>query len=44
VMMAHGGGGRLMHPLIEPMFLAVFGSETCEVHDAAVLALGGDHQ
>jgi hydrogenase expression/formation protein HypE len=26
VLMAHGGGGRLMHQLIETMFLSVFGS------------------
>lgn len=26
VLMAHGGGGRLMHQLIERMFLSVFGS------------------
>jgi hydrogenase expression/formation protein HypE len=44
VLMAHGGGGRLMHQLIETMFLAVFGSpvgeaylkENRETHDASV--------
>jgi hydrogenase expression/formation protein HypE len=44
VLMAHGGGGRLMHQLIETMFLAVFGSpvgeaslkENRENHDASV--------
>jgi hydrogenase expression/formation protein HypE len=39
VLMAHGGGGRLMHQLIETMFLAVFGSPDCESHDAAVLSI-----
>ncbi len=42
VLMAHGGGGRLMHQLIETMFLAVFGSPDREPHDAAVLNLPGN--
>jgi hydrogenase expression/formation protein HypE len=50
VLMAHGGGGRLMHQLIETMFLAVFGApvgeaslkENREIHDAAVLSIPGD--
>jgi hydrogenase expression/formation protein HypE len=42
VLMAHGGGGRLMHQLIETMFLSVFGSPDREPHDAAVLNLPGD--
>jgi hydrogenase expression/formation protein HypE len=42
VMMAHGGGGRLMHQLIESMFLSAFGSGDREVHDAAVLPISGD--
>jgi hydrogenase expression/formation protein HypE len=42
VLMAHGGGGRLMHQLIETMFLSVFGSPDCETHDAAVLSIPGD--
>jgi hydrogenase expression/formation protein HypE len=39
VLMAHGGGGRLMHQLIETMFLSVFGSPDRESHDAAVLSI-----
>jgi hydrogenase expression/formation protein HypE len=39
VLMAHGGGGRLMHQLIETMFLSVFGSPARESHDAAVLSI-----
>jgi hydrogenase expression/formation protein HypE len=42
VLMAHGGGGRLMHQLIETMFLAVFGAPDREIHDAAVLSIAGD--
>ncbi|KGF72229.1 hydrogenase [Neosynechococcus sphagnicola sy1] len=42
ILMAHGGGGRLMHQLIETMFLSVFGSPDREIHDAAVLAIAGD--
>lgn len=41
VMMAHGGGGRLMHQLIETVFLSVFGSPDREVHDAVVLPIAG---
>lgn len=42
VMMAHGGGGRLMGQLIERMFLSAFGSvPAAERHDAAVLPVGG---
>ncbi len=41
VLLAHGGGGKLMHQLIEQLFLPVFGrSEVC--HDATVLKLEGD--
>jgi hydrogenase expression/formation protein HypE len=39
VLMAHGGGGRLMQQLINQMFLAVFGVPERETHDAAVLAI-----
>jgi hydrogenase expression/formation protein HypE len=39
VLMAHGGGGRLMHQLIETMFLSLFGSPDREAHDAAVLPI-----
>jgi hydrogenase expression/formation protein HypE len=42
VLMAHGGGGRLMHQLIETMFLSVFGSPDRESHDAAVLSIPRD--
>ncbi len=40
VVMAHGGGGRLMHQLIEKMFIAAFGSgELRHRHDSARLEL-----
>lgn len=40
VVMAHGGGGRLMHQLIEKMFVATFGSDTLRTrHDSAHLDL-----
>lgn len=42
ILLAHGGGGKLMHQLIETLFLAVFGANDREPHDAAVLPLGGD--
>lgn len=42
VLLAHGGGGRLMHQLIEDMFLAAFQPEPAWRHDAASLALSGD--
>ncbi len=42
VLMAHGGGGRLMHQLIETMFLSVFGAPDRETHDAAVLSIPGE--
>jgi hydrogenase expression/formation protein HypE len=42
VMLAHGGGGKLMHQLIEQMFMPVFGNSTLNVqHDAAAIALNG---
>jgi hydrogenase expression/formation protein HypE len=37
VLMAHGGGGRLMHQLIETMFLSVFGAPV-GVGEASALA------
>ncbi len=40
VLLAHGGGGRLMHRLIESVFLPAFGA-TGERHDGAVLEIGG---
>ncbi len=42
VLMAHGGGGRLMHQLISRMFLAAFSNPLLDTqHDAAVLDLPG---
>jgi len=39
VLLAHGGGGRLMHQLLEKIFLPVFGNPSLETrHDSAVLA------
>lgn len=37
VLLAHGGGGRLMHQLIEKMFKACFVSSSANDHDAVVL-------
>lgn len=39
VLLAHGGGGRLMHQLIEKMFLAAFKPELNWQHDAASLSI-----
>ncbi|MCS7338229.1 MAG: hydrogenase expression/formation protein HypE [Verrucomicrobiae bacterium] len=42
VVMAHGGGGKLMHELIEKVFLHAFTNPALDArHDAAVLNLGG---
>lgn len=41
VLLAHGGGGRLMHQLIENMLLATFQPEPDWQHDAASLTLSG---
>jgi len=42
VLMAHGGGGRLMHQLIGKMFLAAFSNPLLDTqHDAAVAKLTG---
>ena len=42
VTMAHGGGGTLMHNLIEKMFMSVFKNPLLEArHDSAVLNLTG---
>jgi hydrogenase expression/formation protein HypE len=42
VLLAHGGGGRLMHRLIEQVFLPAFGNPLLDArHDAAVADLGG---
>jgi hydrogenase expression/formation protein HypE len=41
VLLAHGGGGQLMHQLIEKMFVAAFGNARLEArHDGAVFELG----
>ncbi|MBW4621721.1 MAG: hydrogenase expression/formation protein HypE [Cyanosarcina radialis HA8281-LM2] len=39
VLLAHGGGGKLMHQLIETMFLATFSSGDRNRHDAAEIDL-----
>ncbi len=40
VLLAHGGGGKLMHQLIEKMFLPLFGNPLLETkHDGAVIDL-----
>ena len=42
VLMAHGGGGKLMHQLIGKMFLSAFSSPSSgPPHDAAVFQVGG---
>jgi len=42
ILLAHGGGGKLMHQLIEQMFVPMFGSATLHLrHDAAAIALNG---
>jgi len=41
IMMAHGGGGRLMHRLIEGLFLPLFNSPYLSArHDGAILEFG----
>lgn len=41
VLMAHGGGGKLMNQLIEKMFLSTFKNSLLETrHDGAVFSLG----
>ena len=42
VLLAHGGGGRLMQQLINQVFLPAFGGAEQVQHDAATLSLGGD--
>ena len=40
IQLAHGGGGKLMHQLVEKMFLKVFGQEPFAApHDSAVLKI-----
>jgi len=42
VLLAHGGGGRLMHQLIDQMFLAAFRNPLLETrHDSTVVELTG---
>ena len=42
VLLAHGGGGRLMHQLIERVFVSAFSNPVLDTrHDAAVVELGG---
>jgi hydrogenase expression/formation protein HypE len=42
ILMAHGGGGRSMHQLIEEMFVPTFGNSMLNVrHDAATMHLQG---
>jgi hydrogenase expression/formation protein HypE len=43
VLLAHGGGGQLMHQLIEKMFMPAFGNPRLDArHDGAVLETRGD--
>ena len=42
ILLAHGGSGRLMHQLIEQMFLPVFRSGDRPIHDATTLSLPGN--
>jgi hydrogenase expression/formation protein HypE len=42
VMLAHGGGGRLSHQLIEKLFISQFSNEyLSQNHDGAVINIGG---
>jgi hydrogenase expression/formation protein HypE len=41
VMLAHGGGGTLMHSLIETVFACAFQGSERERHDGAVVDVGG---
>ena len=42
ILLAHGGGGRLMHDLLETIFLPAFANPALEArHDSAVLDVGG---
>ncbi|PSB34887.1 hydrogenase expression/formation protein HypE [Stenomitos frigidus] len=44
VLMAHGGGGKLMHQLIEQMFVPTFSNQTLNVrHDAAAIVIHGQN-
>jgi hydrogenase expression/formation protein HypE len=39
ILLAHGGGGKLMHQLIEKLFLPTFGTSNITQHDAVTLNL-----
>ena len=42
VLLAHGGGGKLMHDLIEKMIVPEFGNELLDdMHDGAILDING---
>ncbi|MGB9605746.1 MAG: hydrogenase expression/formation protein HypE, partial [Bryobacteraceae bacterium] len=42
ILLAHGGGGRLMHQLLEQVFLPAFRNPTLEArHDGAFLEING---
>lgn len=42
VVLAHGGGGRVMHRLIDELFLAAFGADPLRAqHDGAVIEVSG---
>jgi len=41
ILLAHGGGGKLMHQLIERMFVGTFGNPLLDArHDGAIIDLG----
>lgn len=42
VLLAHGGGGKLMQQLIDRLFLQAFGTDSRQQHDAATLPFNGD--
>ncbi|ARV57947.1 hydrogenase expression/formation protein HypE [Nostocales cyanobacterium HT-58-2] len=42
VLLAHGGGGKLMHQLILQIFLSAFGTFNNTQHDAATIKLTGE--
>jgi hydrogenase expression/formation protein HypE len=44
IVLAHGGGGRLTHQLIEKIFMPAFSNDMLEQrHDGAVLPINGSH-
>ncbi len=45
VLLAHGGGGRLMHQLLDRVFLSAFRNRWLDTgHDAAVLEVAGGRE